>query len=170
MRMKIPRKIVLMGFIGLLALTGVKAIAQWHWVDDQGRKVFSDRPPGPVIPDKNILKRPVQAPKASVSAPVDSNANVEAGKLVPPKSGASSTVVPRDKNATDQTQKLKQEQDRLAASKVQNCALAKRQLAGLNAGGRIARFNEKGEREFLDDAAKSAEMRLAQKTIESDCK
>lgn len=34
------------------------APAQWQWVDQGGRKVFSDRPPPLSVPDKNILQRP----------------------------------------------------------------------------------------------------------------
>jgi hypothetical protein len=168
--MKLPRKIVMLGCTGILALTGVNAIAQWHWVDDQGRKVFSDRPPGPEIAEKNILKRPFQAPRAIASAPAEAAASSPVAKGTPAKTGTSSPLASGDKNAVEQAQKLKQEQDRQAASKAQNCTLAQRQMAGLKSGSRIARFNDKGEREFLDEAAKAAEMRQVQKVLDSDCK
>lgn len=48
--------------IALLAgFTASTAIAQWQWIDEHGRKTFSDRPPPPHIPEKNILKSPVVA-------------------------------------------------------------------------------------------------------------
>jgi Domain of unknown function (DUF4124) len=34
------------------------AMAQWQWIDKDGRKVFSDRAPPPDVADKNIVKRP----------------------------------------------------------------------------------------------------------------
>ena len=46
----------------VLALAGsvltIPALAQWQWLDKDGRKVFSDRPPPPDIPQKSILKEP----------------------------------------------------------------------------------------------------------------
>ena len=40
----------------------------------------------------------------------------------------------------------------------------------LDSGVRIARTNEKGEREFMDDAARAAEAKRTQDIIASDCK
>jgi len=36
----------------------LSATAQWQWLDKDGRKVFSDRPPPADVPDKNILAQP----------------------------------------------------------------------------------------------------------------
>jgi hypothetical protein len=41
-----------------IACCTVPAIAQWQWIDGQGRKVFSDRAPPADIPAKNILRSP----------------------------------------------------------------------------------------------------------------
>ncbi|MBF9265764.1 DUF4124 domain-containing protein, partial [Paracidovorax cattleyae] len=38
------------------------ASAQWQWIDKDGRKVFSDRPPPTDVPARNILKQPGGAP------------------------------------------------------------------------------------------------------------
>ena len=32
------------------------ALAQWQWIDKDGRKVFSDRPPPADVPESKILK------------------------------------------------------------------------------------------------------------------
>ena len=63
--------------IGLLALActlPLAAVAQWQWLDKDGRKVFSDKSPPPDIPAKNILKQPGAArpapDAATTSAPV----------------------------------------------------------------------------------------------------
>ena len=36
----------------------LSAAAQWQWIDKDGRKVFSDRPPAADIKDKDIVKQP----------------------------------------------------------------------------------------------------------------
>ena len=40
------------------------AAAQWQWIDKDGRKVFSDRPPPAEVPANSILKQPGGAPVA----------------------------------------------------------------------------------------------------------
>jgi len=40
----------------------------------------------------------------------------------------------------------------------------------LDSGIRMARMNDKGEREILDDAARAAELERTQAIIQSDCK
>ena len=44
------------------------AAAQWQWIDKDGRKVFSDRPPPAEVPAKSILKQPGGAPVARPAA------------------------------------------------------------------------------------------------------
>ena len=52
-----------------LTLCAQMVSAQWLWLDNDGRKVFSDRAPPPEIPDKNILKQPNRVkPVAAVTA------------------------------------------------------------------------------------------------------
>jgi hypothetical protein len=45
----------------------VTALAQWQWIDKDGRKVYSDRSPPSDIPEKNILKMPRGAKGKSVA-------------------------------------------------------------------------------------------------------
>jgi hypothetical protein len=47
---------------------------------------------------------------------------------------------------------------------------AKRHLATLESGQRIARINDKGEREIIDDKVRAEEMQAARKVASSDCK
>jgi hypothetical protein len=44
------------------------------------------------------------------------------------------------------------------------------QLRGLDEGLRVARVNEKGEREFLDDKGRAEEAARNRETINADCK
>jgi hypothetical protein len=57
-----------------------------------------------------------------------------------------------------------------AAKRADNCARAKAHLRALEDGLRLARVNEKGEREILDDKGRAAETQRARAVIASDCK
>ena len=64
---------------------------------------------------------------------------------------------------------LKADEERLAAQRADNCRRARGHLAALESGQRIARTNERGEREVLDDKGRADEMRQARAVIASDC-
>ena len=53
--------------VALACAVPVVCIAQWQWVDKDGRKVFSDQPPPPDVPAKNILKQPTGAKGKSMA-------------------------------------------------------------------------------------------------------
>jgi hypothetical protein len=66
--------------------------------------------------------------------------------------------------------KMKAEEERNAARRAENCRNARNHLAALDSGQRIARMNDKGEREVLDDAARAQEAQRAREVIASDCR
>ena len=66
--------------------------------------------------------------------------------------------------------KRKAEEERVAKAKADNCKLAKQAKATFDSGVRIARTNQAGEREILDDTARVAEAQRIQNVIDSDCK
>jgi len=163
-------------------ILSLSASAQWQWVDKDGLRVFSDRPPPSDIPEKNILKRPRQYGKA-MGAPA------AAGLPVPDASGAApqaqaGTAKPAgaDKELTDKKKqvekqaadaeaaKRKAEEERVAKTQAENCARARQAKAGFDSGMRMARTNEKGEREFMDDAARAEEASRTQAIIDQNCK
>ena len=149
----------------LSGLLPVHGFAQWQWVDKDGRKVFSDRPPPSDIPAKNIVKQPgAKAAPAAASTP-DTAAAAPASA---PRPGASAPVLKltgKDKELddkkkqaeADEADKRKQDELRVAQLKVENCMRARKAKTSLDSGIRIARTNDKGEREFLDDAGRAAE-------------
>lgn len=163
----------------VLAMAGsaltVPALAQWQWLDKDGRKVFSDLPPSTDIPQKSILKEPgIKAPSpaqgvaAGTPAPVSSASAAKAG--MPRLSGKDAELEARKKQADDQEERKRQaEAEKLAKAKADNCERAKKGQATLKSGIRIALTNAKGEREFMDDAARSVETKRLQVIAESDC-
>ena len=54
--------------------------------------------------------------------------------------------------------------------RAENCARARSYQKSLDSGMRIARTNDKGEREILDDAARAQEQQRTREIIASDCK
>jgi len=163
----------------VLAMAGsaltVPALAQWQWLDKDGRKVFSDRPPPIDIPQKSILKEPgikvpspAQGVASSTPAPV---ASAPAAKASTPRfSGRDAELEARKKQADALEEGKKQEEaEKLVKARADNCERAKKGQAALASGVRIALTNAKGEREFMDDAARSLETKRLQAIAESDC-
>ena len=51
----------------------------------------------------------------------------------------------------------------------ENCQRAQAQVAGFQSGTRIATLNAKGEREFMDDATRAAELQRLQTIVQQNC-
>lgn len=154
-------------FIAALSLACLTAQAQWQWVDNAGRKVFSDQPPPSDIPVKNILKQPGKAANLATASP----APAPAGATAPPLSTEDKELVAKKKKAeADALARIKEESDSLSKIKATNCEKAKTNQALLDSGVRMAVTNAKGEREFLDDAARKTEGQRTRAAIETNCK
>ncbi|ABM37311.1 conserved hypothetical protein [Polaromonas naphthalenivorans CJ2] len=168
----------------ILAIAGsslaMPALAQWQWIDKDGRKVFSDRAPPADILQKNILKQPgSKTPPppsgtdtgATAPVPAVTASAAPAGKASAPKfSGKDAQLEARKKEAEDlETAKKQAEEEKMAKARADNCERAKKGQATLKSGVRIALTNAKGEREFMDDAARAAETKRLQAIAESDC-
>ena len=145
----------------LACLVSLQAAAHWQWLDKDGRKVFSDRAPPPDIAEKDILERPAVIPAAA--APQN-------GASAPRLGGIDKELTDKKKKAEElDLAKRRADGEKMAASKIDNCARAKRAKANLDSGRPIARSNEKGEPEMLDAAARTAELSRLQDIIEADC-
>lgn len=153
-----------------LSVLPLASQAQWSWIDKDGRKVFSDRAPSTSVPEKNILKRPGQAPTGSEPLPAVAADVPPAAASAPKSAGLDKELEAKKKKAEQAEQdKRKAEEARIQQAKGENCNRAKAAKAGLESGGRIARFNAKGEREIMDDATRKAEIARVQSIIDSDC-
>ena len=161
------------------------AAAQWQWIDKDGRKVFSDRPPPQDILEKNILKqpggnRPANAPR--VVAPVDPDATPNGAATsttaAAPKPAATAPGAGKDKELEEkkaqaeaaEAAKKKAEDEKLAKAKADNCARARQAKAAFDSGRPITQSNAQGERVFLDEAGRAAEARRIDGIIAADCK
>ena len=180
--MKVARALL----FGLTLTAAMAAHAQYQWIDKDGRRVFSDRPPPADVPQKNVLKQPRMsnaplittapaAPAAAASTPAAGEAPNAATR---PAAAASAAPAGVDKALEEKKKqaeaaeaaKKKAEQEKVAAARAENCKRAMNAKATLDSGMRMARLNDKGEREVLDDAQRAAELKRVNQIIAQDCK
>ncbi len=163
----------LAALLGLALLAGA-AQAQWTWRDKDGRVTASDLPPPRDIADKDILSRPAPRTVARSPAPASAAASVPAGaaaNAVAPATPVDRELEARKKAAeAEKAAKLKNEEAKLAGQRAENCRRARAQLTALDNGQRMARLNDKGEREVLDEQGRAEESRRAREVIASDCR
>ena len=183
-RFSVARQSVLALVCLLAAMTAAQA--QWAWRDKSGQVTASDRPPPKDIPDRDIIKRPAErrgaAPDgaavaaARLAASATSSAASASAASAPatppsPKTALEAQVEARKKAAEqERATRAKAEEEKNALAKADNCKRARNQVATLDSGQRMARINDKGEREVLDDAGRAEAMRRSRGVITSDCK
>jgi hypothetical protein len=163
--------VVLTAVLG--ATLALPAAAQWKWRDPSGRTQYSDTPPPPSVPDKDILQRPgnSNAQHALAAAPASAPASAASGApALAPKLADAELEAKRKQAEQDVADKKKAEEAKVAAARAENCARAKAQMRTIDSGVRLSRTNEKGEREFLDDKARAQEAARTRDAMTSDCK
>ena len=148
------------------------ALAQWQWIDKDGRKVFSDRSPPAEIQKKDIVKQPggkrTSLPASSADPTSPAAAAVRAGALK--LSGKDAQLEARKKQADEEeAAKKKAEEEKLAHTKADNCERAHKGLATIQSGVRLSVINAKGEREFMDDNDRAKESKRLQGIADTDC-
>lgn len=171
--------------LALACTWAVGASAQWQWVDKDGRKVFSDRPPPADTPQTKILKQPQSAQRAAPVAPTPpiagQDGNAAATQTAGALPGQAATQAPRPAGRDEtlekkkaeaeaaEAAKKKAESDRIAKARADNCARAQQSKSTLNSGQLLSHTNSKGERGFMDDATRLAENQRADSVIASEC-
>lgn len=168
-------KLLRVTLLGLVLATPVLCLAQWQWIDKDGRKVYSDQAPSADVPANKILKAP--AGKGGASMPVNEPAP-QAAASAPAKPAASAPKLSgKDKELEEKkkqaeaaaAEKKKAQEEEVAKARSENCDRAKKAKAAYDSGARIAQVNAKGEREYMDDAARAAETKRLQGVIARDC-
>lgn len=174
MHLQITLKHLVLTFAGWAF--ALSAAAQWQWIDKDGRKVFSDRPPPSDIKDKDILKQPSGRARATDRADAGATAvpvaAASAAKSNVPKLSGKDTELEAKKKklAQEEAAKKKEDEEKVAQGLADNCARAKKGLASFQSGVRIATVNARGEREYMDDNARATESKRLQSIVDSDCK
>ena len=170
---KTPRAFALLPGLALLfaALLALPAQAQWAWRDKAGQVNASDRPPPRDVPDKDIISRPLPDQRRLLPAPAQAASGNVVGAASAPASALERELQARKRAAEqEQAARAKAEEERSAAQRAENCRSARSQIAALESGQRIARMNEQGEREILDDKGRAEEQRRAREAVAANCK
>ncbi len=139
----------------------------YEWRDAQGAINYGDRPP-PGVPARLIKgEGPLsgQSPEAS-----GEDVAGEGEPTATQRTLAERELEARERRAQQAEARARAEQEQqLAEERERNCGQARNQLAALESGQRIARFNERGEREFLDDAGRAAEIERTRTYLAANC-
>jgi len=152
--------------LAAVAFAGAAHAQQYRWVDKNGKVQYGDVPPA------GVKATPMRAPTGPSAPPP---APAAASKDAPDDAKKGPPLTPEEafrkrqedqKKAAEKASKASQE----AAEAKRNCDNARAQLRDLEGGVRIARTNDKGEREFIDDGQRTREIVNAQKSVSEWCK
>lgn len=163
---------------GLGCLISLTAMAQWQWRDHDGKQVFSDQAPPNSVPEKNILRRPASVtPRLdlleAVAPPTEAASGTSPAR--PPAGAVSSSGIDSELaqkvRKTEEVEKAARIADaqKIRKAKADNCLLARQGKATFDSGLRVTRMNIQGEREVMDDKARTTEVTRLQGMIDSDC-
>jgi hypothetical protein len=164
--MSLVRILLALAAAGLVAAPSA-AQSLYKYTGPDGKVQYSDRPPPEGGKAEKITGRAssVSPPSSTVAAGSD------AAKAGTPKSPAEQEQEFRKRRLEAQEKASKD--SKLAEEKRardSNCAALRTQLAGVRSGARVARLNEKGEREFLEDAGIQQETQRLQREVAIACK
>lgn len=176
------RALAAASFAALALAASLPAHAQYQWIDGSGRRVFSDQPPPPGTPQKNILKQPAARPAAPAPATdkaESSAADSTAAPAAAPQASTPQAAAPAaqdkalqeklKKAEAEEAAKKKAEADRLAAQKAENCKRAISAKALLDSGQRIMQSDGKGGRSFMSPEQRAAETKRIEEVMRNDC-
>lgn len=147
--------------MALLCAAPFVAAAQWQWLDKDGRKVYSDRPPPSDVPAKNIVRTPGGGTLSSYSTdPANAPAPAAAASL--PLTGAAADAADAARSATLAAEDAKRKAD--------TCRRARDSLVVLRSGVRLKAANAKGEIDTVTDAERASEIERLQGIVAAECK
>ncbi len=161
----VARSLAALCAVSLLALPAA-AQQLYKYVGPDGRVQYTDRPPT----DGQKAEKVTSSHLSSVPSGASATAAPGTEQGSAPKSTAEQEQAFRQRRMEAEEKARKEE--KLAEEKrarTEACGNMRRDLAGMQAGGRIARANENGERVFLDDGQVQQEIAHIQQSIGTNC-
>lgn len=134
-----------------LALAPLASAQLYKHVDKDGRTVYSDQPPANA--DAKRINVPSAPPPAGNKSYVERDKELEKGR-----------------KAAREKQEKSEKAAKSAQEAEQRCAQAKAAYQAYADGGRIYKYNEKGERTYLGDAELETERNRTRREMEEACK
>lgn len=151
----------LLTIVSMLALATAAQAGVTRWVDADGKVHYSDKPPPPTAKSQKNLDLK-NSPALPIAAP-----DSKGGE----KSLAEKDLESRKRRVQTEEAAAKQTRDQEEAkSRKANCEQARNLLQALQEGQRISKFDEKGERVFLEDTDRAKAIEEAKKSADSWCK
>jgi hypothetical protein len=157
-------------FLALLLALPVSAEI-YNWRDKDGRLHYSDVPPaaGEAKQVETRATAPAAQPPAAAQ-PATDDTGTRAAEPARPKTLAEQEQAFRERRAAAaETQAAAEKKQQQEAERQRSCEEMRNQLAGLESGQRVARFNAAGEREVLDDAARAEETARLRRQLGQSC-
>jgi hypothetical protein len=154
--------------VAALLLAAPAAAQQlYKYVGPDGRVQYSDRPP---VSGQKVEK--ITGSRISSVGPAGAAAaGSEAAKAGVAKTPAEQEQAFRQRRIEAEEKAKKDEKlAQETRAKEESCAGARRELAGLQSGARVARLNDQGERIFLEDDQIQQEIARIQREIAVGCK
>jgi hypothetical protein len=146
------KRIVILVFA--FALAPLAGAQLYKYVDKDGKTVYSDQPPVNVDSKQVYIQ---SAPAAASPAPAKSA--LERDKELEKSRAKSREEAKKSDQASRDAQALEE-----------RCNQATNYHRGLLEGGRIAKYNDKGEKVLMDDQEIEAEREKARRQMEEACK
>ncbi len=143
----------------IVLLAVAAAVPVYKWVDDDGRVHYSDRrPPGDGSAE----------PLELLPAPSDAEVQSARERVAALESRARAAL---DERAAALERQRREEQlaEAERADRLRRCDFARRTLATLQIRRPVYRIDASGERVYLDDASRAAEVERTQRDIATSC-
>lgn len=154
------------------------ASAQYQWRDANGRMVYSDMPPPASVPPSAVQRAPARQTPAGTSGGSGATASAMAPAPAPAAPSAASAPSAADAEMAFRKRRMEREEAERKAAEAETraqraaaaCEVSRAQVRTLESGMRVARVNERGEREFIDDATRASQLETARKSVRELCR
>ena len=136
----------------------------YKWVDADGTVHYSDQPPQGDVKEQSLG---IKSGTSGTEAPGTEKA---AAKSAAPKTYIEQDAEFRKRQVEAEAKRAKEEKVLAEAKEArQNCEHARSSLQSLQSGQRVVKYNEKGERVYIEDNEREREIANAQKGVDSWC-
>ncbi|MEV4778120.1 DUF4124 domain-containing protein [Burkholderia sp. LMU1-1-1.1] len=162
----------------LLAGIAPTAPAQYMWLDNNGVKQLSDRPPPPSVPAKRILKapgRPAFNPNtfpteaadtpAMPAYPVETSQPANAGLKAAPTLAERNQAFNKRRADAAAAERKTADDAQQKADAAANCEAARQNQRALDQGMRLANIDKNGERTIMSDQERAELGKKNQKVL-----
>ena len=151
-------------FALLVVTTAVSGGEVYRWVDEKGVTHFSELPP----PGQQAVKP--RQPAAAQGQPEAAAASADGAGRPAGKTWQEKETEFRQRQIERDAAARKQEEQDAAAKRLQrDCLLARKSLENLQNANAVARYDDRGERVYLDDRQRAALIQQRRQEIDARC-